>query len=146
MLGRYCRLFSRREMRTHHYTKEQSGRHHSHQRRSIRIDRLQFREERFGIQGAYAQLDTSTHERVDSLCRNYQEHNFPLVSENIRHATSCCWDGHPHHTEHHGAQEYHHHAKVYQGGRCQQTGSQQENYPDKERLITILASICTGIV
>ena len=30
-------------------------------------------------------------------------------------------NGHPHHTEHHGAQEYHHHSKVYQSRGCQQT-------------------------
>ncbi len=112
----------------------------------IRANRIQFGEERSGIQRAYAQLDTSPHERVDSFCRNYQEHNFSLVSENIRHAASCGRNGHPHHTEHHGAQEYHHHTKVYQGGRCQQTGSQQENHPNKEWLTTILDSICTGIV
>lgn len=75
MLGRHRGLLCRREMRTHRYAEEQGGRHHPHQRGSLGTNRLQFRKERSGIQGADAQLDADTNERVDSFCRNYQEYH-----------------------------------------------------------------------
>ena len=42
MLGRHSGLLCRREMCAYHHTEKQSGRHHSHQRGSIRADRIQF--------------------------------------------------------------------------------------------------------
>ena len=78
------------------------------------------REERSGVQGAYAQLDTSPHERVDSLCRNYQEHNIPFISENIRNPSGGCRYRHPYHTKHNGAQKHHHYNALHESRGQQQ--------------------------
>ena len=61
-------------------------------------------------------------------------YSVPLLSQNICDAAGGGRDRHPHHPEHHGAQEYYDHTAVYQGSGCQQTGSQQKNHPDAEEM------------
>jgi hypothetical protein len=134
LLGGHRGLLSRWQVRAHRHPEEPRRGHHPHQRGGAGSDRLLPRQAGNGLQGIAALLDPDLHEGVDPLGGYHQEHLLPLLSQNICDAAGGGRDRHPHHPEHHGAQEYYDHTAVYQGSGCQQTGSQQKNHPDAEEM------------